>query len=199
MNRKIAWIAAVALAVASPLAPTPLSAAPASQGYSDSAMDAFAKNHKPQGNKQRNVHQPRQNLHQPKISKQHNVGQPRNFKQVNPTIRQGLVSPQGGVTAKKFTPIRDARRASISGRNFMLHRGGNYRVRYGGGWRTFVALGALSALAVGGVSYYPYAYIDAPGAYCRGFTEDGCQLEWRAVPTIDGTAVLQCVAYCPWQ
>jgi hypothetical protein len=51
----------------------------------------------------------------------------------------------------------------------------------------------------GAALYYPYAYIDAPAPYCEGLTGDGCQLQWQAVPTLEGPAEFQCVAYCPWQ
>jgi hypothetical protein len=72
-------------------------------------------------------------------------------------------------------------------------------VRRGGHWRTFVGLGTLGAIMFGTAYYYPYAYIDAPASYCEGLTEDGCQLQWRAVPTLEGPTEFQCVAYCPWQ
>ena len=94
--------------------------------------------------------------------------------------------------------IRSASRVSIAGRNYSVRRGG-YRVHSHGGWRTFAALSALGTLAVGGVAYYPYAYISAPAPYCEGLTEDGCQLQWQAVQTLEGPEELQCVAYCPWQ
>jgi hypothetical protein len=68
-----------------------------------------------------------------------------------------------------------------------------------GGWRTFAALSALGSMAFGGVTYYPYAYISAPAPYCDGLTEDGCQLQWQEVRTIEGAVEFQCVAYCPWQ
>jgi hypothetical protein len=96
-------------------------------------------------------------------------------------------------------PTRGAGRTSISGRNYSVWRSG-YRVRRGGGgWRTFVALGALGVLAIGTAEYYPYAYIEAPQDYCDGLTEDGCQLVFDDVETMEGDAVGQCVAYCPWQ
>jgi hypothetical protein len=87
----------------------------------------------------------------------------------------------------------------VHGRNFSYWRGGPYRVRYGNGWRTFVALGALSAIAVGTTTYYPYAYISAPQDTCEGLTEDGCQMTWQDVETVEGGTAAQCVAYCPWQ
>jgi len=100
--------------------------------------------------------------------------------------------------ALRGMPVRGAGRATIRGHNFSVWRSG-YRVRHGGGWRTFIALSALSAIAVGSSSYYPYAYISAPQPYCEGLTEDGCQLMWQEVETIEGDVVSQCVAYCPWQ
>jgi hypothetical protein len=87
----------------------------------------------------------------------------------------------------------------VHGRNFSYWRGGPYRVRHGNGWRTFVALGALSAIAVGSTTYYPYAYISAPQDICEGLTEDGCQMTWQDVETVEGGVAPQCVAYCPWQ
>jgi hypothetical protein len=95
-------------------------------------------------------------------------------------------------------PAIGAGRATIRGQNFSAWRGG-YRVRYGSGWRTFVALSVLSPLVFGYTYYYPYAYISAPQPYCEGFTEDGCQLSWQGVETLEGGIIYQCVAYCPWQ
>ena len=95
--------------------------------------------------------------------------------------------------------IRGASRATIAGRNYSVWRG-RHRARHGGRWRTFVGLGALGAIAFGSAYYYPYAYIDAPAPFCEGLTEDGCQLQWQEVPTLEeGPPVFQCVAYCPWQ
>jgi hypothetical protein len=74
-----------------------------------------------------------------------------------------------------------------------------YRVRHGGNWRTFVALSALGAIAIGAREYYPYAYISAPGPYCAGLTRDGCELVWQQVEPTEGDVIDQCVAYCLWQ
>ena len=52
---------------------------------------------------------------------------------------------------------------------------------------------------VGSDEYYPYAYISAPEQYCEGVTEDGCELRWQQVETVEGDVIDQCVAYCPWQ
>ncbi len=95
----------------------------------------------------------------------------------------------------RSAPARGAFRTSIRGRNYSVWRSG-YRVRRGSGWRTFVAIGALGALAIGAYEYYPYAYIDAPRDYCDGLTEDGCQMVYDEVQTVEGDVVPQCVAYC---
>lgn len=98
----------------------------------------------------------------------------------------------------RSAPPRGAGRTTIQGRNYSVWRS-NYRVRRGNGWRTFVALGALGTVAIGANQFYPYAYIQAPENYCDGRTEDGCQLVWEDVETIEGDVLGQCVAYCPWQ
>lgn len=98
----------------------------------------------------------------------------------------------------RSAPARGVYRTTIRGRNYSVWRSG-YRARYHGGWRTFVALSALGVLAIGAAEYYPYAYIDAPANYCDGLTEDGCQLVYDEVETVEGDMVGQCVAYCPWQ
>ena len=85
------------------------------------------------------------------------------------------------------------------GRNYTYWRGGPYRVRYDNGWRTFVALSVLAPIAVGAATYYPYAYLSAPADVCEGITEDGCQLTWTEVETVEGGTAPQCVSYCPWQ
>jgi hypothetical protein len=96
------------------------------------------------------------------------------------------------------SPIRGARSATIAGQNFTIWRG-SHRSLHDGRWRTFVGLGALSAVLVGASYYYPYAYIDASYDFCRGWTDDGCELRWEAVPTVEGPTDYQCVAYCPWR
>jgi hypothetical protein len=95
-------------------------------------------------------------------------------------------------------PARGAGRAVIRGQNYSAWRSG-YRVRHDSGWWTFVALSTLGAIAIGANQYYPYAYISAPQPYCEGLTEDGCELMWQEVETIEGGVVNQCVAYCPWR
>jgi hypothetical protein len=96
-------------------------------------------------------------------------------------------------------PVGPAGHAQIRGRKLSVWGGGGYRVRHGSNWRTFVALSTLGALTIGAASYYPYAYLDAPQPYCEGLTEDGCELHWQDVETIEGDIVGQCVSYCPWQ
>lgn len=144
-------------------------------------------------------------------------GAPKNFvprggtggqKFVNPNVgkpRFGdggskFANPGGGTPRFQGTGPRFSNRFAVQGRNFSAwHNNGNYRRRHGNGWATFVALSALGAIALGGATYYPYAYLDAPADYCNGFTEDGCSLRWQAVPTLEGFTDYQCVAYCPWQ
>ena len=106
----------------------------------------------------------------------------------------------GAVTASRLrgVPARGAGRTVIQGQNYSAWRSG-YRVRHGSGWATFVALSTLEAIAIGSSEYYPYAYVSAPENYCQGLTEDGCQLTWQQVQTVEGYLVDQCVAYCPWQ
>jgi hypothetical protein len=123
---------------------------------------------------------------------------PRATRNVTPRL-----TPRAGrnmANAGKFrsTHIRGAGRTTIGGHRYSVWRG-KHRFRHGGNWRTFAALSALGSIAIGSSDYYPYAYISAPEAYCDGFTEDGCQLSWRDVETVEGDTVEQCVAYCPWQ
>jgi hypothetical protein len=131
---------------------------------------------------------------------------PRN---ISPTVSPSVAAPRSrdpnvtgsagsAARAMSLMSIRGASRATIGGQNFSIRRG-SYRVNRGGHWRTFVGLGALSAITVGAAYYYPYAYIDAPYDYCQGWTEDGCQLQWQAVQTLEGPDEFQCVAYCPWR
>jgi hypothetical protein len=121
-----------------------------------------------------------------------------------PKSAHKVFTPRGAkshtVTAARIhgVPARGVGRTAISGRTYSVWRSG-YRVRRGGNWRTFVALGTLGAITIGAAEYYPYAYIEAPQDYCDGMTEDGCQLVYDEVETMEGDAVGQCVAYCPWR
>jgi len=125
-------------------------------------------------------------------------------RKVTPGVAPKIVSPSGDkahvVTAGKLrgVPASGAGKATVLGHNYSVWRSG-YRVRHGNGWLTFVALRTLTSIAIGSRHYYPYAYITAPQPYCTGLTEDGCQLMWQDVETIEGDIVSQCVAYCPWQ
>lgn len=123
-------------------------------------------------------------------------------KVVSPAVAPRVVTPHGTrtVTASRLRgiPARGAGRTAIHGQNYSVWRSG-YRVRHGSGWWTFVALSTLGAIAIDSSEYYPYAYISAPEDYCQGLTEDGCELMWQEVQTIEGDVVNQCVAYCPWQ
>ncbi len=145
-----------------------------------------------QHNIQRNVGQRniQRNVGQRKI--QRNVDQRKNQRNVG----QRKIDQAG--RKLRAASIRGASRARIGGRNYSIWRG-RHRVRHGGRWRTFVALSTLGAIAIGSSEYYPYAYISAPEPYCEGLTEDGCELRWQEVQTIEGDLIDQCVAYCPWQ
>ena len=94
---------------------------------------------------------------------------------------------------------RNSGTSSFRGRNYSYWRGGPWRHRYNGGWRTYAALSTLTAIAFAGATYYPYAYIDAPQDVCEGITEDGCQLSWAEVDTVEGGVAPACVTYCPWE
>jgi hypothetical protein len=104
----------------------------------------------------------------------------------------------GNARGLRSLPTRGASRTAIHGRSFTVWRSG-YRMRRGSGWRTFGALSALSAIVIGSITYYPFAYISAPEPYCDGLTEDGCELMWLEVMTLEGDLAYQCVAYCPWE
>jgi hypothetical protein len=92
--------------------------------------------------------------------------------------------------------IRNASRVNVGGMNYSIWRNG-HRVYRDGYWTTFVGLSVLTPVVLGSTYYYPYAYIDAPAPYCDGLTEDGCELQWAPVPTLEGTTEFACVAYCP--
>jgi hypothetical protein len=123
-------------------------------------------------------------------------------KTASPASTPRVITPRGtrAVTASRLrgVPARGAGRTVIRGQNYSVWRSG-YRVRHGSGWRTFVALSTLGAITIGSNEYYPYAYISAPEDYCQGLTEDGCELNWEQVQTVEGDVIDQCVAYCPWQ
>src|SRR5882672_7615721 len=115
-------------------------------------------------------------------------------KVVSPVIAPRIVTPRGTrtVTAARLRglPTQGSGRAFISGQNYSAWRSG-YRIRRGNGWRTFVALSALGVIAIGASQYYPYAYISAPEQYCDGLTEDGCELMWQEVETLEGDVINQ--------
>ena len=116
------------------------------------------------------------NIESPNLS-QHNFGQQMQIGHVN---------------------IRNASRINVGGTNYSVSRNG-HRVYRNGYWTTFVGLSVLTPVVFGSTYYYPYAYIDAPAPYCDGLTEDGCQLDWTPVHTLEGPTEFACVAYCPWE
>ena len=148
-----------------------------------------------QQKKQLNVQQDKQNLQQKNklnvqqknlnIQQKKFVGQPKKF------------VPKQNAQVYKFK-MKGANHAFLNGQNYSVWHN-NYRIRHNGRWRTFVALGLLAPLLIGANEYYPYAYIDMPGPYCEGLTEDGCELVYDEIETIEGDVIPQCVAYCPWQ
>ena len=153
----------------------------------------------------RTVKQPKatsREVRQPKATRKVVAPAATGSKVASPAIAPRVVTPRGTrtVTASRLrgVPARGAGRAVIAGHNYSAWRSG-HRVRHGGGWWTFGALSALGAIMIGSDQYYPYAYISAPENYCEGLTEDGCELMWQDVETIEGDVVPQCVAYCPWQ
>jgi hypothetical protein len=140
------------------------------------------KNLNVQQKKQINVQQKNLNIQQKKYA-----GPPKQF------------TPKHNNVVYKFN-MKGSNKAFVNGKNYTIwHNNNPYRIRHGNAWRTFVALGVLAPLLIGASHYYPYAYIDAPAPYCEGLTEDGCQLVYDEVQTIDGYVYPQCVAYCPWQ
>lgn len=161
---------------------------------------------------QQRVQQPRvqQRAVQPRVQ-QRTVQPPRvQQRTVQPQIQRGsgarvITRNNAAPRALTFKPnrstyavrIRAGNSYSYRGRNYSLWRTGPWRHRYGNRWRTYVALTTLGAIAVGASSYYPYAYIDAPAEACEGITEDGCQLVYDEVETLEGGTAPVCVAYCP--
>jgi hypothetical protein len=131
------------------------------------------------------------------ITRQRDIGQQRVITRQR-DIGQRSITQQRDIGQRRFSNIRGASKTTIAGRNYSVWRG-SHRVQRHGHWRTFVGLSALSAIAFGSAYYYPYAYIDAPAPYCEGLTEDGCQLQWQAVRTLEGPTEFVCVAYCPWR
>ena len=134
----------------------------------------------------------------------HRTVTPRATRTVTPRVHRTVtpratrtVTPRGS-RAVNAGKLRGVGRAAIQGHNYSVWRG-RHRVRHAGRWRTFGALSLLGAIIIGSDQYYPYAYISAPENYCEGLTEDGCELMWQDVETIEGDVIPQCVAYCPWQ
>ena len=112
-------------------------------------------------------------------------------------VAPGVVGPR--VVAPRFVPriSPGARGASfVGGRQFFVNRGA-YRTRYGGRIVTFVAIGAVAAVLVGGRYYQPYGYVEVEAPACTGLTDDGCELRLTEVPTEEGEPVPQCVQFCP--
>jgi hypothetical protein len=134
-----------------------------------------------QKKKQLNVQKKQQNFQKQKKF----VGQPKKF------------VPKQNNLVNKFK-MKGANQAFFNGKNYSIWRN-RHRVRHNGRWRTFITLSLLAPLLIGVDTYYPYAYVDVPPPYCEGLTEDGCELVYDEVETLEGDLIPQCVAYCPWQ
>ena len=84
----------------------------------------------------------------------------------------------------------------LRGRPVTLIRGSHYTFwrgrRYG-----FIPLAAITAILVGGIAYSAYAYVPVEQPLCLGYTDDGCELRWQEVMTVEGDAIPQCVTFCP--
>jgi hypothetical protein len=94
--------------------------------------------------------------------------------------------------------IRAGGPVRIGGRRVVVYRGrGPYRRYWRGRYWNVVPIIALGALTFGAIAYAPYAYVPVSEPLCEGYTEDGCVLQWREVPTEEGDVVPQCVTYCP--
>jgi hypothetical protein len=158
----------------------------------------------PSNVQQKQIIQQHQNVQQQQIQqkKEHQKVEPKQIQQSGQQQKKFTGQP------KKFTPKHDhvvqtfklkgANKAFVHGQNYSVFRQ-DYRRRYNGNWRTFVALSVLAPLLIGAYEFYPYAYVDVPADYCEGQTEDGCEMVYDEVETVEGDLVPQCVAYCPWQ
>jgi hypothetical protein len=85
---------------------------------------------------------------------------------------------------------------TVNNRFFPIARGQRF-VWFGGYRRTFVPLGILGVVLIGGSYWYPDGYVSLAQPFCGGLTPDGCQLTWRMVDFEDGGGAPQCVQYCP--
>ena len=123
-------------------------------------------------------------------------------KVASPTVAPRVVTPRGArtVTTSRLRGVPRAVPAALSFAARITQCGVAaiaYVMAAVGGRLSRSAAWAPSSLDR--IRYYPYAYISAPEPYCEGLTEDGCQLIWQDVQTIEGDVISQCVAYCPWQ
>jgi hypothetical protein len=84
----------------------------------------------------------------------------------------------------------------VAGMSYPIFFGAHTSSR-GGIPRRFNPASSLAAIYAGGHALYPTGYVATGAEVCRGATGNGCLLNWRAVPSLDGGADAQCVAYCP--
>jgi hypothetical protein len=84
----------------------------------------------------------------------------------------------------------------INGRNVTIFRGPR-GIWWGGGVATLVGLGVLSDLLIDNQYLPADGYVVLAQPLCSGITAEGCALNWQDVPTEDGSAIPQCVQFCP--
>jgi hypothetical protein len=110
--------------------------------------------------------------------------------------KTGIKKGPGSKTITKTKAPPKINVTVVNRRNVTIFRGGR-TLFIGNRITRIVSVATLAAIAVGTVSYYPYAYAVIAQPVCRGVTEEGCALRWQNVPTDDGDVVAQCVQYCP--
>ena len=93
----------------------------------------------------------------------------------------------GGARTGGVTRIGNRRVTTFTGRRFWWH----------GGWHTLIGIGLLTPWIIDGIDYFPEGYLAYAEPVCTGYTEDGCSLRWQDVAAEDGSAIPQCVQYCP--
>jgi len=119
---------------------------------------------------------------------------------LSPTgLRFGPHEPIGTAAHLRQGPnaLRQSRfpAANVDNGYFPITRGEKF-MHVGGRDRSFVPLGALGAVLIGGSYWSPDGYVSTAAPFCAGYTPDGCELHWRTVDFVDGGGEPQCVQYC---
>jgi hypothetical protein len=107
-------------------------------------------------------------------------------------VKPLLKAPPGGFM--QTTPAFPA--ALVHDRFWPIHRDARFMWLHGQR-RLVTPVALLGVVLIGGSYWYPDAYVSAEGPACSGYTDGGCQLQWRTVDLDDGGAEPQCVQYCP--